>query len=709
MNLRIATDIGGTFTDIVVTDEIGNVNLFKSSTTPNNHIEGIMNGLQLAAKHYNLDLPSFMDRCNFFCHGSTITTNAIITGNTAKVGLLCTKGHRDVLVFREAGKDHPYKWYFDNPEPYVPRHLTYSVEERINHEGKIIVELNESDVREAINKFKEKNVEIIAVSLLWSFANPAHEKRIAEIIKEEWPEARYTLSHLVNPRIREYGRTVSTAINASLGPLIHNYLGRFKDSLDKVNYKKDPYLFTSSGGLTLPEEMMEKPLYSLDSGPALAPVAGKFYADKELGDGNVITCDMGGTSFDLSRVTDHKIAVTNNVEIADERLSIPKVDVKTIGAGGGSIAWVDAGGLIRIGPEGAGSEPGPACYMRGGKRATVTDAALVLGYLDPNYFLGGLMTLNTKAAEEAIMKSVGEPLNLDLVEAALTIWNTATSIMTEAVRDITIWEGIDPTEYTMVGGGGAIGMHIVPIVEELGIENVIIPEASSTLSAYGGVIAVLVKDFERSYFTTTSDFNYEEVNKCLLELKNEAVDFLNKAGIPSENQVFEFSVESRYPFQEKDLSFTLDTDHFGDEEALQKTKEKFHDTHEKARGSRDSEQHVEFTIWKVQAKGLIPEIKIEAEPIETNTPSKGAKKEDRDVYFRDLGIIKTPIYNGEKLRPGNIVYGPAIIEGLNTNLVIFPNSSATITKYKNYLLKINSNKKTEKTFNTHKAKMLGNV
>lgn len=691
MSFKISTDIGGTFTDVVVIDGDGVTNIFKTPTTPQNRVLGVIEGLKIAAEHYGLTLEELMKQCDFISHGSTVSTNALIEGKTAKVGLICTKGHRDILLFREGGKEHPFEWYIDYPEPYVPRYLTLPVDERINAEGEIVTPLNEDEVREAVKKFKEYNVEVIAVSLLWSFINPVHELRVAEIIKEEWPEVDITLSHIVNPRIREYRRTVSTVIDASLKPLNTEYVENLQNSLKEIGYEKDLYLYTSSGGLILPEDMIKQPIFSIDSGPSLAPISGKYYAEKELGAQNVISCDMGGTSFDIGRITDGNISITNNAKIANEKLSIPKADVKAIGAGGGSIAWVDEGGLIRIGPEGAGSEPGPACYMRGGDRATVTDAALVLGYLNEKYFLGGRMEVSKELAEKAIKKDVADPLNISVLEAAHSIWNTATAKMTEAIRDVTVWEGIDPRKYVFVAGGGAVGLHIIPIVRSLGAKRIIIPKTAATLSAFGGAVADVVREFEHSYLTTTKEFEFDRVNDILKGLKEKANEFLDKVGIPEEDRRFEFLAEARYPFQEQELTFKINTDKFESDDDVQELANLFHEVHDQVLGSKNPNEYVECVVWKIRATGLTPEVKLNYESEMNEEIDNNALKETRPAFFKELSdeMTDTPIYDGTKLKAGNKIVGPAIIEEPTTNLVVFPDETVRVSQYGNYIVELN--------------------
>jgi N-methylhydantoinase A len=393
----------------------------------------VIDDLKQASEALKLPLTKLMEECSStaggsFIHGSTISTNAMVEKKVAKTGLICTKGFRDILTIREGiRRPNPYHWDLDFPQPYIPRYLTLPVSERINAEGGVEIPLNEEEVRQVIRQFKEWNVEAIAVSLLWSITNPIHELKIGRIIEKEWPPIPYVLGHQVNPCIREYRRTSSAVIDASLKPIISKYISSFINRLKETGYKGEMLMLTSSGGVMSTDELMQKPIYSVDSGPSLAPNAGLWFAAREFGKLDCVTVDMGGTSFDVACITDGEIKVSRESFIEEHILSIPKVDTRSIGAGGGSIAWVDSGGLIHVGPQSAGSVPGPASYGRGGKEATVTDANVVLGYIDPEYFLGGKMPLNRKWAELAIQEKVAKPLKLTLEEAAFTIWSTVNS------------------------------------------------------------------------------------------------------------------------------------------------------------------------------------------------------------------------------------------------------------------------------------------
>ena len=374
MSYRMSVDIGGTFTDLVVVDEEGQISVFKSSTTPEDYVAAVISNLRQASESFGIPLEGLMQECSSFVggslvHGSTIATNALIEKKVAKTGLICTRGFRDILTDREGGKAEPFNWDQDYPPAYVPRYLTLPVTERINAEGEIETPLLEEEVRQAVRQFEQWGVEVIAVSLIWSIVNPVHELRVGEICREEAPQIPCVLSHQVNPIIREYRRTSSTAINASLLPIVSQYVESFEKRLKEIGYPGGMLMLTSTGGVMSTEELVEKPIYSIDCGPSLAPTAGLWLGQSELGKANVITADMGGTSFDISCVTDGVIAVSRDVWVGDSILGISKVDIKSIGAGGGSIAWVDSGGLLHVGPESAGAAPGPACYGRGRRPA----------------------------------------------------------------------------------------------------------------------------------------------------------------------------------------------------------------------------------------------------------------------------------------------------------------------------------------------------
>lgn len=687
MRFSVCSDVGGTFSDLIVFDNnTGDWNIFKASTTPHHISDGVMGGLKQAAENYNMSLSDFLAECMSFVHGSTVAINAMIEGKVGKVGLICTKGFRDVLTTGEKGKDNPFQWYIDYPEPYVLRYLTLPVTERINSEGGIEIPLNEDEVRSAVRQLKEWKVEAIGVCLLWSIVNPIHEKRISEIIKEEWPGVSTTISSELNPIIREYRRTSSTAINASLDSVIKDYVAVLGQTLKENGYKNTLSLVTSAGGIISVEEMLKKPIYSFNSGPSMAPVAGLTLAGAERGSKNALTVDMGGTSFDISVVKDGNVILSREAVIKGYFLGIDVVDSISIGAGGGSLARVDSGGLIHVGPESASSEPGPACYGLGSKLPTVTDADVVLGYLDPDYFLGGRIKLNPQLSESAINEIVAKPLNLNLEDAAFTIWSTVNHNMLAAIQDITIRKGIDLREYVLVSGGGAGGMHIQAIAKDLGIKDIIIPKAAAALSAYGGAYADIVTDFSSSCFTESNRFDYDSVNSLLSNLEKKAEEFLLRNSTSYQEGYLEFHAEARYPDQIYELDVPLRTNRIRNEQELSQLVSDFHDVHERIYAVKEPERYIECVHWRIRAVGKTVKPTIRELPFEGESSSL-AMKGNRKAYFKELGgLVDTPVYDGKKLANGNELKGPAIIEEPTTTIVVLPGAKVIISKFGNYLM-----------------------
>jgi N-methylhydantoinase A len=690
MSYKASIDIGGTFTDLVILDDQGRIGLFKSPTTPADYVGAVIANLKQAAAYFETDLENMLKETSrlaggSFVHGSTITTNALIEGKVAKTGLICTRGFRDILTIREGGKEEPFNWRLDYPEPFIPRYLTLPVTERINSEGGVEVPLDEADVAEAVAKFQAWNVPVIAVSLLWSMINPAHELRIAEIIRGLAPDLTVVLSHQVNPIIREYRRTISTAINAALMPMVKKYVADFEGRIMELGFPGGMLMLTSSGGVMSTDEIMEKPIYTVDCGPSLAPAAGLWFGQHELGRSNVITADMGGTSFDIACVHDGAIAVSRETRINHDLLGINKVDSKSVGSGGGSIAWIDSGGLLHVGPQSAGAVPGPACYGRSGQQATVTDANLVLGYLDPGYFLGGAMAIHPDKSEQVIRDQVAGPLKLDLEEAAFSIWSTVNVNLVSAIKEITIWQGIDPREYLFVSGGGAAGLHIVPVARELGAREILIPKTASAISAMGGAFADVTAEFSLSLLAETNRFDFDTVNRGLADLEAQAEAFLEKSGIAPDKRRIEFHVEARYLHQVWELAVPLTGHRIAGQADLERLVDSFHGVHERILGIKEPGQGLECIFWRAKAVGLLPKPKLAAADAPSGPDS--ALKGQRPAYFRELGgLVETRIYDGQALAPGIKITAPSIIEEPTMTIVVFPGSEATVTALGSYHL-----------------------
>ncbi len=702
MGTRVCIDIGGTFTDLAVINEAdGQLRVFKSSTTPQDYAEGILACLEMAADYYTLDLSAFLKDCSSsaggaVAFGTTIATNALIQKKVAKVGLLCTRGHREILTFREGGKEDPFDWDLDYPDPYVPRYLTLPVTERIDAQGEVVRSLDEDSARESIRQLLDYEVEVIAVALLWSMVNPAHERRVGELIEEMAPGKPGVLSHQVNPIIGEYRRTISTVINASLIPIVGPYIRAFDERLRYLGYEGNLSITSCFGGILSISDTETRPIYVVDSGPTGAPVAGRLFTEQEYGRGEVVTCDMGGTSFDVSRVTDGVISFTSEAKVGFDFLGIRKVDTKSIGAGGGSIAWVDSGGLLHVGPESAGAEPGPACYQRGGDRSTVTDANVVLGYLNPERILGGRMALNRDLAQGVIERDAARPLKIDVIEAAFSIWNTVCVNMTDAIRTITSWEGIDPREYVFVSGGGAAGMHIIPMLRDLEVNNLIIPKAAGVLSAVGGLASDMVSEFQLNLDTETETFDYDRVNNVLSRLAVMGTEFLEANRIPEDRRVLEFSVDARYLSQPWELAIPLPNGRFEGSADVAALVEDFHRIHERMRGSREQGQKLALSNWRLKAVGRTIKPKFVPAEAGSEEPSEEAILSRRQAFFKELGgLVETPAYDGGNLRPGNVIKPPAIIEEMATTIVVFPGSRAVVSKHGHYVIEVGRTERKE--------------
>jgi len=680
MGFELSIDIGGTFTDLYVRDPAGETGSFKIPTTPDNPTGGFMAACEKAAAAYDLERAELFARTERVIHGTTIATNAIIEGTTSTTALLCTAGFGDTLTLREGGKRSPYDWDEAYPEPYVPKWLTYGVDERVSPEGDVMTPLDEDDVLAAIDDIQERgDVEAVAVALLWSHVNPAHEKRIGDLLDEHAPDLHYSLSHRVNPIIREYRRTSSTAINASLFGPISDYLSTLEGKLAASGYDGDPLIISANGGLLGIDEIARTPIWIVDSGPTMLPVAARWFAETELGVDDVIALDMGGTSLDMGAVTGGTIPRTREAKVGDDMLGIEKVEVQSIGSGGGSIAWVDEGGLLHVGPESAGADPGPACYMRGGERPTVTDAALALGYLNADYFLGGEMTIDPDAAAAAIEEYVADPLGLRVTEAAYAVYTTANQDMITGIQDVTIERGLDPGNYVIAGGGGALGVHAAALADELGIDEVLLPDEAGVISSIGGLISDIRRDFSGSHVTESSDFDHGAINDLLASLESDAEAFFDRANVPADRRTVRYHAEARYPDQVWELEVELPGDRIraGDENTLVET---FHEVHEDRYGFRMDEQGVEFLYWRVEAIGETGGGDAAAP---AGTEGRTPDPTTREAYF-DGSVVTAPAYRPANLPPGFGADGPAFVDAKNTTVVIPPGAHLTITDRGNF-------------------------
>jgi N-methylhydantoinase A len=672
--LRFGVDTGGTFTDLVVEGDPGGLRLFKRPTTPDDPVRGLLDVLGAAAHELGTTTRELLARGDLFLFGTTRATNAIVERATARTALLVTAGHPDILTLREGGgRPSLFDYSHEYPAPYVPRELTVEVAERIGAGGEVVQALDEAATVAQLRELRAAGVEAIAVSLLWSIVNPVHEQRIGELIAEHLPDVPFTLSHALNPTIREYRRASSAAIDASLKPLMSRFFGALEQRLRDEGFGGRLLVMTSAGGVLDADAVRRTPIHSIGSGPAAAPVAGRHFAALDAGVDTAIVTDAGGTTYDVSLIRRGQIPWTRETTVGEGRFlhltGFPSVDARSIGAGGGSIASVDAGGLLHVGPRSAGATPGPVCYGAGGTRPTVTDACLVLGWIDPAYFLGGTMGLELEPARAAIARDVAQPLGLDVEEAAAAIVHLATEHMVRAIEEITLVQGIDPATAVMVGGGGGAGLYSSSIARRLGCPLVVIPEVSAALSATGTLLSDLQADFSTTHVTATDRFDADTVNRVLDDLHAQCAGF---AGAAAGADV-RLSVEARYPQQVWEIEVPLELRRFDGAGDVERLRQAFHRAHEELFAVSDPDSAVEVVAWRARVRVGLGEVELPARPATGTAPAATT----RTVRFPGAGAVDTAVHRLEALERGATVAGPAIVESPFTTIVVDPGGTLT--------------------------------
>ncbi len=672
--MRCAIDTGGTFTDLALEHD-DEVRIFKCSTTPENPIVGILEVLELAAHGLGMERAELLAKITMLIHGTTRATNAVLTGNTARTALVTTLGHRDVLLLREGGRSRAFDWSVEYTDAYIPRALTFEAPERVDAQGRVLRELVEPATIEIIERLAELDVEAVAVCLLWSIVNPVHEQRIGELLERHLPGVPYTLSHALNPTLREYRRASSTAIDASLKPLMSTYLDNLELQLRDAGFGGELLVISTSGGLMHAREAAKVPITSINSGPAMAPVAGRHFATADAGAEHAIVADTGGTSYDVSVVRGGRIPMSRETWLGEPLTGhitgFPAVDVKSIGAGGGSIAWIDDGGLLHVGPQSAGANPGPAAYARGGELPTVTDACLTLGYLDPERFLGGAMRLDAERARAAIERDVATPLGLDINEAASAILALATEHMVQAITEITVDAGIDPRGAVLIGGGGAAGLNSGAIMRRLGCRALVIPETGAVLSAAGALMADLSAEYSAACFTSSDSFDATRVDAVLDELRERCRAFAAQVG--AESHTIELIAEARLARQVWQIDVPLRDAHFAAdaEAAVQRLLADFRRLHEEIFAVLDERSAVE--IVALRARVVCP-LQSRSEGRLTQAPQ--AIDAERESYFSGHGPMRARVRSLDTLAAGEALAGPAIVESPLSTVVIEPGASA---------------------------------
>ena len=691
MSVRVAIDIGGTFTDATLIDEeTGRVSIAKTLSTPSDPSVGFMDAVERALTAGAVD----SSQVGFVVHATTVATNAIIEGKIARSGFVTTEGFRDLLEIARQVRPTLYDTQFEKAKPLVPRDRAVGVKERLGPAGEVLLELDESSVRDAAALLKREEVESVAVCLLHSYVNPVHERRIGEILAEELPGIPVSLSAEVAPEFREYLRASTTVINAVIRPVVGRYLERIEARLVEAGIEAKLLVMQSSGGVFSSEAAARRPVFMVESGPAAGVIA-SAYLGETIGRPDILSFDMGGTTAKVGLIQGGKPSVTKDYQVGGHAsagvggmslsgypVRTPVVDLVEIGAGGGSIAWVDSGGLLRVGPQSAGADPGPVCYRRGGVEPTVTDANVVLGRLNPAYFLGGEIELDIEGARRAIEERCARPLGLDVVEAANGIVEIANAAMVNALHLISVQRGYDPRDFVLVGFGGAGPVHANALARDAEMPVVLIPPSPGIFSATGLLTTDLKRDAAYTVMGRLDEVDPTEIESRFAGLERAGAEELAREGLAADAIEFTRQIDMRYVGQSYEL--TIPAAGAFEAAGIAGLLERFHAEHDRTYGFSAPEEPVECVSLRLTSLGRIakpPLRKLER----GETP---AAKETRPVYFAETnGFVDCPIYDRYTLPAGAGFEGPAIVEEFDSTVVVHPGYLAEVDDFGNLILR----------------------
>jgi len=675
---RIGIDVGGTFTDLVAVDDFGRATLAKIPSTPEDPSIGVLDGLKLLADTLGLERAALLADTERVVHGTTVATNALLEHKGARVGLLTTEGHRDVIEMREGLKDDRYNLRLPPPEQLAPRRLRRGVRERLRADGRVEIPLDPASLDRALDELAEADVEAVAVCYLHAYRDPRHERATRGAIKRRLPGLYFSLSSDVLPQIKEYERVSTTVVNAYVGPALSRYLVRLEQRLAEAGYGGPTLIIQSHGGVAPIEESGRLAAGAVLSGPA-GGVAGSVYAARLLGEDNLIPFDMGGTSTDISLIVGGRPSLATSRRIAGHTIALGSLDIASIGAGGGSIARVDAGGILHVGPESAGAVPGPACYGTGGGVATVTDADLVLGYLDPASFLGGRRHLDREAAELAVDR-IAAALGIDRFAAARGIHRVVNTTMAEGVRLVSVRRGVDPRRFALLAFGGAAGLHATEIARQLGLSRVVVPRVAPVLSAWGMLATDLRFEVARTHIGDTKALDGGAVKRLFEEMETEGLHRLRASPGSGSGAGFDGpartarSVDMRYGEQVFEIAVPLDEVDWEAADPLPQIVERFHRRHEELYTYALPDQETVLVNARVTVAGI-----LSALPQERHLPEAppAAPRSERRIYLDDW--VTTPVYDFDALAPAQTIAGPAIVESAMTTVLLRPGERATVT------------------------------
>ena len=680
--IRLAADIGGTFTDIAAFNtSTGRLHFGKTLSTPDSLIDGIATGASRADA-------AFAD-ADIFLHGSTVAINTMLERTGAKTALLITEGFRDIYEIGRINRPDAYNLFFQKHEPLVERALRFEVHERLFAEGEVYKPLDEDHVRTTCRRLRDEGVEAVAILLLHCYANPAHELRVGEIVEEELPDAFVSTSHELSQEYREFERCSTVVANAYIGPKIKNYIGGINDRIREDGFDGSFLVVQSTGGLYDGEQAQRQCIRMLESGPAAGVIGTQALCDV-LGMRNAIAFDMGGTTAKAGVIHDGEALTTGSALIGGYERALPiqiaMMDIFEVGTGGGSIARIADEGGLRVGPQSAGAQPGPACYDQGGTEPTVTDANVLLGRLSPDRFLGGEMTLNVAAAEAAILDKVGNPLGLGAVEAAQGILRIAVTAMSHAVKAVTTERGLDAGDFAMVAYGGAGPLHACNIAREMGIRKLIIPRSPGHFSAFGMLFSDLRYDYVRSRFTRLTDADFADIEAIYTELEAEGIAEVEKVSVAPERIVISRSADMRYVGQEHSVTVDLTPDLFTNEDRAG-IKKRFDAVHDVRYGTSAPQERSEIVSLRVTVTGMLEKPVLEPIVQGEATPPREAHTGDRTVRFGQ-DALETGTWDRTKLLAGNLIDGPALIEEHASTTVLHPGDTCEVDAFGNLVISI---------------------
>ncbi len=682
---RVTVDTGGTFSDFVFFNEdSGEIAITKVPSTPKEPFQAVLNGVKEL-----IDQGVAAGDISFFCHGTTVGTNALLEEKGAKTGLMVTQGFRGIYEVMEQTRGYgpaTYDLFFEKPRLLAPPYLTEEIPERVDFKGNVLKAIDVEASRAAIRRLKKKGVQSVAVCCLFSFLNPDHELKIKELFAQEFPEARLSLSYEVLPQIREFYRLSTTVINGYIQPVMASYLGHLENRMREIGVTTPKlYIMQSNGGVSTFKGSAEKPVATVLSGPAGGVIASMGTCER-VGIDNIITFDMGGTSCDVALIHEGNPVITTQGKINLRPIALPMLDIHTVSAGGGTIARIDAVGGLQVGPDSAGADPGPVCYDRGGENITVTDANMVCGVLDPNHFLGGRMKLDKEKAQRVLEEKLAKPLKLDLLEAADGVLKIIDAKMEEAIKAVSSARGYDIRDFTLVAFGGGGPMHAGRMALDLGIPSVLVPLTPGVHSALGLLMSDVKHDYVRSKLVGLEDLDLTEINRMFYQLIDRAKTDLMSEGFTDEEIKIEAYLDLRYAGQGYELTVPSPMPPYTQHD-LAIMRGRFDTMHEQNSGHKAESEPVELVSLRLISLGLVPQAKLSPGKV-TGRKVEAAKLGERKVYFgKEHGVLTTQVYNRDLFEPGHQITGPAIVEQLDTTTVIQPEQEAAVDEYRNIIIK----------------------